>query len=200
MIYTIVGLGNPDEQYAKTRHNVGRMALESYRAARPEFSDWHIDPRRAAQISEGAMHGLSVMLVLPQTSMNLSGDAVRRIVSGDFDGRALVVCHDDIDVPFGSIKISFDRGSAGHRGVQSIIDALATNAFCRIRIGLAPTDDQGVAHKPLGKDAVEQFVLGRFSAREAAKLPVILRRTAEAIDTIIEEGLSVAMNRFNKCE
>lgn len=196
MSYLVIGLGNPGKKYERTRHNAGRMAVEEYRA-RGEFPEWRTDAKRDALVSDGAAEGRAVILALPETFMNESGKAMRVLSRAGFRNDGLVVCHDDIDLPFGTIRISFDRGSGGHKGVESVIDALGGEAFSRVRIGIAPISETGEVRKPSGEEAVEHFVLGAFNEGEREGLPAILSRAADAIGVIITAGVQAAMNRFN---
>jgi PTH1 family peptidyl-tRNA hydrolase len=144
----IVGLGNPGEKYRKTRHNIGFMVIDAL----------------ADQKSD------DFVLEKPGTFMNESGKAVKKLLANSkFSAADLVVVHDDIDLPLGEFKISFGRGSAGHKGVQSIIDALGTKDFQRIRIGICPE---------IGKpEKVEEFVLKKFTKEEE----MVLKKVIEEI-------------------
>jgi len=124
--------------------------------------------------------------------MNESGRAV-----ADVDPRKLIVVHDDLDLPFGVVRVSFGRGSGGHRGVASIIKTLKTENFVRVRIGISPTNMFGMLKKPRGRDRVEQFVLGVLTARERRALPGICAIADDVIRHIIESGYESAMNTFN---
>lgn len=137
----IVGLGNPGEKYRKTRHNVGYMVIDELAGQNPT----------------------GFILEKPGTFMNESGKAVKRLVATlKLSADELIIVHDDIDLPLGKYKISFGRGSAGHKGVQSIIDALGTKDFQRVRMGICPKNG-----KP---EKVEEFVLKNFTKEEELTL------------------------------
>lgn len=173
-MYIVVGLGNPGEQYERTRHNAGRMT---------------------ADFAASKIGGIKV--VTPDTFMNESGKAVAKAVKSKKAAEKLIVIYDDLDLPLGSMKISYNRGSGGHRGVESIIKSLKTREFIRIRIGVAPTTPGGKLKKPKGDEAVNKFILGEFKKPEMEVLKKTFKKVSEAIQTIVDEGLEVAMNRFN---
>ena len=160
-MYIIVGLGNPGEKYARTRHNIGRMA-----------TDFLID-----KVS-------GVKIFTPDTYMNRSGHAVLKAMAGKKTSN-LIVVYDDIDLPLGTLKISFNRSSGGHRGVESIIRTLKTESFIRIRIGIGKKVDE------------EKHILGEFKKSEIEILKKVFKRASEAIQMIVGEGRERAMNRFN---
>ena len=109
----------------------------------------------------------------------------------------MVVVYDDLDLPLGSIKISFDRSSGGHKGLESVIRAVKTQKFPRVRIGVSPSTASGTLRKPEGKKVVNNFILTKFRAHELEILKRVFKRTAEALETIVLEGREIAMNRFN---
>lgn len=182
----IVGLGNPGRRYRGTRHNVGWEVVA--RLARrdgirvEEEEGW-------AQIGRGAIGGQRVLLAMPQTYVNLSGVAVQdlrrrhRVRPGD-----VLVIVDDLDLPLGRIRLRARGSAGGHNGLRSVIDALGTEEFPRLRVG--------IGRPAQGVDPAE-FVLTRFAPDEAASLDAALDRAAEAIEVAITEGIEVAMNRFN---
>jgi peptidyl-tRNA hydrolase, PTH1 family len=199
MNYLIVGLGNPGDDYKDTRHNVGRMAVEKLAAKPPVgavISDWKFDLKLKSERATGKIGKHKVTLVLPETFMNNSGQAVGKLVSGVKQAETLVVVHDDIDLPIGEIKLSFNRGSGGHKGIESVIKHVKTKAFIRLRIGICPTTPSGKLKKP-DMDKQVNFVIGPFKPAEAEVMKKTLKRAVEAITTIVEEGRMIAMNRFN---
>ncbi|MBU1014916.1 aminoacyl-tRNA hydrolase, partial [Patescibacteria group bacterium] len=147
-MYLIVGLGNPGKQYEGTRHNAGFMALDAF-AAEHGFPEFKLSKKYSALVSEGSLQEIlapsKVVLAKPQTFMNNSGRAVRSLLAKLDLAEAkpslanLVVVHDDIDIPFGEIRVVQNRGSAGHKGVESIMQELGTKDFTRIRIGILPS-------------------------------------------------------------
>ncbi|MFH1036819.1 MAG: aminoacyl-tRNA hydrolase [Patescibacteria group bacterium] len=186
----IAGLGNPDKKYANTRHNVGFRAIDEFRG-KNAFPGFKLNKKFIAEISESSFSGKKVILVKPQTFMNESGKAVRKSIENwKLEIGNLVVIHDDIDLPIGKIKIVKSRGSAGHKGVESIVRYLKNNDFVRIRIGIQPKT--GKPKKP------ESFVLQKFSKDEEKILKEVFEKTSEAIGFLIKNGLNEAMNEFNK--
>ena len=196
MSYLIVGLGNPGEKYENTRHNTGRMALE-YFAKAHDFSDWKADKKNKATVSKGNVGKSLVALVSPDTFMNKSGNAVASFVKSAKAAERLIVAYDDLDLPIGVMKLSFDRGSGGHRGLESIMRAVKTKKFTRIRIGISPATASGASRKPSGEKAVNDFILTKFKPSELAELKKIFKKAAEAIEAIVTDGPMIAMNRFN---
>ncbi len=170
MVYTIIGLGNPGEEYLGTRHNVGRESVKSIK---------------------------SLELIESAFFMNESGKAVKPFIKSKKEAKGLIVVHDDLDLPLGSFKISFGRGAGGHKGVESIIKMLKTQDFIRVRIGICPTTPSGKLKKPKGEEAVVKFILGKFKPAELVILKKVSKRVLEAIEIILSHGLPKAMNSFN---
>ncbi|MFA7309480.1 MAG: aminoacyl-tRNA hydrolase [Candidatus Paceibacterota bacterium] len=196
MAWVVVGLGNPGEDYENTRHNTGRMALEFY-AKKAGASAWKED-KKSQSLTTGVNAGKALLaLVLPNTFMNKSGAAVARFVRSQRAAESLIVLYDDLDLPLGKIKLSFDRGSGGHKGIESITRAVKTKRFTRIRIGVSPETPGGKLKKPRGEDDVVKFILARFKAGEMDELKKIFKKVSEAIEAIVAEGPMIAMNQFN---
>ncbi|MDK2917733.1 MAG: peptidyl-tRNA hydrolase, family [Candidatus Petromonas sp.] len=185
-MYIIVGLGNPGKKYEGTRHNVGFEVVE-YIGHRNNIDIKKI--KHKALIGEGIIEGKKVMLVKPQTFMNLSGESVLEIYeyyNADLD--KLVVIYDDIDIDLGRIRIR-KKGSAGtHNGMKNIIYHLQNDNFPRIRIGIG---------SPKGKGLIPH-VLGRFEEEEREDIIFSIRSAAEAVECMIREGIDKAMNEYNK--
>jgi PTH1 family peptidyl-tRNA hydrolase len=196
MTWVIVGLGNPGAEYADTRHNVGRKVLEKF-AEKHAFGVWKSDMRSRSLMTRGVVAHKASVLVMPETFMNESGRAVSAFTKGVKAAETLVVVYDELDMPLGTMKISFDRGSAGHRGIESIVKAVGTTKFWRIRVGVSPTTPSGKIKKPKGEDAVHKFILGKFKASELPTLKKTLGRASEAIECMLAEGPVKAMNKFN---
>lgn len=129
--------------------------------------------------------------------MNNSGKAVGQIIKSKKAAQNLIVIYDDIDLPLGTLKISYNKSSGGHRGLESVIKAVKTIEFTRIRIGIAPTTPSGKIRKPEGDKKVLDFILGKFTPKESEILKKIFKKSSDAIQTIIEEGREKAMNMFN---
>ncbi|MEW5725465.1 MAG: aminoacyl-tRNA hydrolase [Thermodesulfobacteriota bacterium] len=183
----IVGLGNPGRQYLATRHNVGFAALEVL--ARLHGVSLGL-MRFDSLIGRGRLHGTDVLLALPQTYMNLSGGAVKKIVAYFRVGLAdLLVLHDDLDIESGRIKVAAGGGAGGHKGVASIIAALGSEEFARIRIG--------IGRPPAGWET-ESYVLGRFSPEEAELMDKVLASAARAAEVFVTEGVAAAQAQYNR--
>jgi PTH1 family peptidyl-tRNA hydrolase len=196
MTWIIVGLGNPGEEYIDTRHNTGRMALEFF-ARQKKFDEWKEDTKAQAHISRGLIGKTLVALVNPDTFMNKSGSAVAKFVKSAKAAERMIVVYDDLDLPLGKIKLSFDRGSGGHKGIESIVRAVKTKKFVRVRVGVSTETAGGKTKKPDGEKAVISFILARFKPQEQEELKKIFKKVAEAIETTILEGREIAMNRVN---
>ena len=196
MPYIVVGLGNPGEEYEHTRHNVGRMVLETIRKRR-KFESFEESSKLKALVSEGKIGREKVMLLMPETMMNKSGLSVKSLITSFKKAERLVVVHDDLDLPLGRFKISFDRGTGGHRGLESIRKTIKTNAYIRIRVGVSPARRGGGVKKPTTENQVIDFILGDFRKKEREIIDHIARTINEALETIIIEGRERAMNEFN---
>jgi len=186
-MYIVVGLGNPGEEYAGTRHNTGRITQA--------YMSEHVSSPVLKKIK----------FFVPDTFMNLSGKSVAKIIKNKKSAEKLIVIYDDLDLPLGSMKVSYNRGSGGHRGLESIIKALKTREFIRIRIGITPTTPSGKLKKPKtsrqssrqAEKDVEKFILGEFKPAEMQILKKVLKRANESLETIVTEGRERAMNLFN---
>lgn len=183
----IVGLGNPGKKYQGTRHNLGflvidRLAQQNHIALSQRLCD--------AMIGEWLSRGETIVFAKPQTFVNRSGVAVREILA-DYRGTAddLVVVYDDLDLPFGRIRIRPQGSAGGHRGILSIREHLGSAPFCRVRIG--------IGRPPEGMDAVD-YVLDPFSATEQETLAETIDRAAASVEFILTDGVERAMGRFNR--
>lgn len=139
----------------------------------------------------------TIALVLPDTFMNKSGSAVGKFVKSAKAAEKLVVVYDDLDLPLGKFKLSFDRGSGGHKGVESIMRAVKTKKFTRVRVGVSPSTAGGKLRKPEGEKVVNNFILTKFRAHEIAALKPVFKRVALALQAIVSNGRERAMNEFN---
>jgi len=197
--YLFVGLGNPGAEYEKSRHSVGRMVLQAWvktPGKEADFSPWILDKKINALSSKGDVLGTEVRLILPETFMNNSGKSVKPLITSIKKAHNLVVIHDDVDLPIGKMKICFDRGSGGHRGLESIIKAIKTREFIRIRIGVSPKTPSGKIKKPDSEKIVD-FIIGNFKPTELEELKKISKKAREALAVIASEGRERAMNEFN---
>jgi len=189
----IVGLGNPGKEFSRTRHNVGFIILDEFQT-KFEFSDWKTKKKLKAEISKGRIGKEEIVLAKPKTYMNASGKSVKAIISHyKLSLCNLFIVHDDLDLPFGKMKISEGKNSAGHKGVQSIIDELKTKGFVRFRIGIG-TEKSNLKSSSIN----EMFVLKKFNKKEQDSLKKISQNVCEAIETTIKESLERAMAEFNK--
>ena len=197
MKYLIVGLGNPGTAYEHTRHNVGRMVVEEvYR--RIEASDWRDDKTLRARVCQGVtLGGAQVELILPDNYMNRSGGSVSPRIKTPAQLERLIVVHDDIDLPQGTIKIVHDRGAGGHNGVRSIERALKSRAFTRVRVGVLPLTPEGKPRKPKGAEAVNDFILKGMTKRELEAMHEEVVRSADAVLAIVHTGRDAAMRAYN---
>jgi peptidyl-tRNA hydrolase, PTH1 family len=188
----IVGLGNPGRAYAHNRHNVGFRCLDYF----ARLNSIRLDHRQCrARTGIGEVKGERLLLARPQTFMNLSGNSICCLV-GKHQIRLsdLLVVHDDLDLPLGKVRLRQSGSSGGHKGMNSIIAALGSEVFPRIRVGIGrPGGDQ----QPLSEDAIVSYVLADFSRQEDDMIRPAIARVAEAIDCFLTRGIDAAMNEFN---
>ncbi len=187
-MYIIVGLGNPTREYAGTRHNVGYEVV-SILADRFDIATDFI--KHKAVCGKGVIEGNKVMLAMPQTYMNLSGESVRELVDYykiDVSSE-LIIVYDDVDLDPGRIRVRKSGSAGGHNGMKNIISCLGTDEFERVRVG--------IGEKPKGYDLAD-YVLGHFSKDEQDKMDMAYIEASNAIITIMNDGIDEAMNRFNR--
>jgi len=192
----IVGLGNPGERYAHTRHNIGRDVVELLHK-KHTFSEWTFDKKSNAQQADGVINGVSVRLVLPETFMNDSGISVAALVKTKKQLVDTCAVYDDLDLGLGSMKFAFDRGAGGHKGITSIIAKTASRAFVRLRIGIAPVTPTGKIKKVQGDDAVKTHVLTPFKKKEQGKADIVCEHAVRALELYVTEGHVLASNEVN---
>jgi len=190
----LVALGNPGDEYKNTRHNIGWIVVRNF-MRKAQFPDPHASGVFSGDVSVGSMHGREVRVLFPTTFMNNSGVAVKKALDCD-TSKHLIVVHDEIDIPFGSIRIVESRGAGGHNGVKSIIESINSPDFIRIRIGVGKKNIFGMMRRPVG-DALSNFVLGELSAKEQEQLPEIQKKVAHALELIYTKGVQAAMNEIN---
>jgi PTH1 family peptidyl-tRNA hydrolase len=185
-LHLIVGLGNPGNRYKLTRHNIGFMVLEKL------ATRWEVDLKHKsfdALWNRGKIAGKNVILAMPQTYMNLSGNAVRRLLAyfkGDVN--ELIVIHDDLDLPFGTVRLKTGGGNAGHKGLISIATCLGSVDFMRVRLGIG---------KPADKSRIESYVLEKFETEDSELLESIIQLAAEAAADIVTSGMQQAMAKYH---
>ncbi len=199
--YIVVGLGNPGEEYVETRHNMGRMVLDVF-VKKNNWAGWTEDKKLKSLVSEGKIGKGKALLLKPETFMNKSGESLTGLVKGgklkivpvkinEIKVKALenlVVIHDDLDLPLGKIKISFNKSSGGHRGVESVIKAVKTEGFVRLRLGISGETASGKIKKPQGEEKVIDTILGEFKKSEVDELKKTVKKAAQALELIITEG------------
>lgn len=197
----IAGLGNPDEKHEKTRHNLGFIIVDAlFKDYSPSKDSFRLEKKFQSEIAEIVWQpkkGTSekVILVKPLTYMNNSGVAVSLVAKFyKIDSSDIWVVHDEVDLPLGGMKIRLGGSSAGHKGVESIIEHLGTEKFWRFRVGIGEQHQKipGKRLKP-----IDDFVLGEFTDAEKGKSREIIKKTKKALEDGLEEGLEKAMNRFN---
>ena len=176
--YLLIGLGNPDQAYVETRHNSGFLFLD-YLAKETKTDDFKADKKMLAEVTHGKLDGQKVILAKPQTFVNKSGEAVKKLKSYyKISMENILVIHDDLDVPFGSTKLSPGSGPGGHKGVKSIIDHLKTENIHRLKIGLANSKlklARGQKSDEKRKAMIADFVLSKFTPSEKTKLKEIFK-------------------------
>lgn len=194
-MFLIIGLGNPGQEYQDARHNLGFMALDYFRKEK-EFSNFVFIEKFNSLISEGKIEKKKIILVKPQTFMNNSGKAVKKVIKNlKLKTENLFVIHDDIDIKLGEIKIVKNRGPAGHKGVESIIKEIGTKDFLRIRMGISPQKEEEWRNK---RKKIKDFVLEDFNKDEKGVLKETLKKTSNGLNIILKEGLIKAINKLNK--
>lgn len=196
MALVIVGLGNPGREYEKTRHNAGRSAVAL--VAKQEGLDEFVFNKTAnALVSKGAIAGENAMLILPETMMNASGKAVGVFIKTPRAAKNLLVVHDDLDLPLGTIKMVFGRGSGGHKGVESVMRAVRTQDFARLRIGISGEGKRNQAKKVSGDKKVVKHVIGKWKPGEEAAAKKVFKKAAEALRLFAAEGIESATQFAN---
>jgi PTH1 family peptidyl-tRNA hydrolase len=195
-MFYIVGLGNHGTKYQNTRHNVGWLVCD-YVREKANFSSLASDNAMSGRVAEGNIVGQPVRMLYPDTYMNNSGSAVAKFAPCTEIGN-LIVIHDDIDLPFGEIKLGKGRGDGGNNGIKSVIEKLGTKEFIRIRVGIAPRSFwTGEVKRPKGGGPLERFVLKPFNRSEAAKIEEVKERAYGALQEILANDLTSAMNKYN---
>lgn len=178
----IAGLGNPDTKYQNTRHNLGFLVVDYF--AYDEGLSWQKSLDWICHFAKSK----EFVVIKPTTFMNKSGEAVREVASFfKIEPEAILIVHDDLDLPFGKLRLSFDGMSAGHKGVESTVESLGSDDFARLRVGI----DHPEVIDP------EKYVLEEFNDEEKKRLPKVLSNSCEAIRSFIKDGIQATMNRFN---
>jgi PTH1 family peptidyl-tRNA hydrolase len=184
--WLVLGLGNPGREYAANRHNAGAMVVDLL----AERAGVKLKSHRArAEIAETRIEGVRAIVGRPRTYMNESGGPAAGLLSFfRIEPDHLVVLHDEIDLPFGRIQVRFDGGDAGHNGLRSLRRSLGTGDFYRVRLGVG---------RPPGRQEAAGHVLRDFSSRERDELSLLLERGADAVGTLLRDGLAAAQNAYH---
>lgn len=200
----IVGLGNPGEKYGGTRHNLGFMVLDHFLKDFQSINNkqWSEDKKikgLTSILEWQPKHGRleKILLLKPLTYMNNSGMAVR--LAADYfkiDPSDIWILNDELDLPLGSMKIRLGGAAAGHKGVESILQALGTDKFWRFRLGVGGSRNHSEIAKHIVTN-VDEFVLGNFSGKERTEMKKLIKHGSKALQTALEKGIEVAQNRFN---
>jgi PTH1 family peptidyl-tRNA hydrolase len=184
----VVGLGNPGSSYAVTRHNVGYLVADVL-ASRMNGS-FKSHPSKRADVVEGRLAGERAVLGRSRSYMNDSGGAVSTLASYyDIEPEHLVVIHDEVDLPFGGLRVKLGGGDNGHNGLRSVRQSLGTGDFHRVRVGVG---------RPTGRQGVHDFVLGAYSEAERQELPVYVEEAADAVESLLTRGLEATQSAFNR--
>lgn len=185
-MYLIAGLGNPGREYRQTRHNIGFMLLDGL-AGNLKLTFSRVESK--SLVTRGDYSGRRLLLAKPQTYMNLSGQAVGTLAHYyKIPQENILIVYDDVDLPFGLMRLRAAGGSGGHKGMISIIERLGTQEISRLRMGIG---------RPPGRMDAADYVLQVFSPAETSELPAILERGVEAVFTFLTQGIEAAMNRYN---
>jgi PTH1 family peptidyl-tRNA hydrolase len=185
-VFLVIGLGNPGRQYLKHRHNVGFMLLDRFADV---LSTRFSRLQASALIAQGNFEDSKVILAKPQTYMNLSGRAVRGLVRyHKVPLEKIIIAHDDLDLPLGTIRIRPDGGSGGQKGLVSVLEYLGTDQFPRMRMGIG---------RPPGQMQAPDYVLQNFNSGEMTHIDVMLSKAVEALEEWIMHGLEACMNKYN---
>jgi PTH1 family peptidyl-tRNA hydrolase len=188
----IVGLGNPGKSYAHNRHNAGFRCL-NYFARLHSIRFGHRQCR--ARVGIGKVRGKTLLLAKPGTFMNLSGNSAAGLVrKHKVPLSDLLIIYDDLDLPLGKIRLRQSGGSGGHKGMNSIISALGSEDFPRIRVGIGRPQSE---EQSISEDAIVNYVLSDFSSQEEATIKTVIATVSEAIDCFLTEGIEAAMSKFN---
>lgn len=194
MLY-VLGLGNPGKEYDDTPHNIGKSLVAEFLKQNLAFDTPREDKKHQRAITKTMLNGVPVSVIIPHSFMNLSGATVADCKG---DAENVVVIYDDIDIPFGDVRIAFNRGSAGHNGIKDIEKVLGTQEFIRIRVGVMPKDLFGRPRKPKGRNVVNTYLTKKkLSKRHTETYPALAKKIEEIVIEIGKNGRQSAMNKFN---
>jgi peptidyl-tRNA hydrolase, PTH1 family len=188
----IIGLGNPEEQYANTRHNLGFELLDQFRRKK-DLGEWSMEEKLRSEIIKTP----DLVLARPQTYMNNSGQGVAAVANFyKISPEDIIVCYDELDLPLGQIKVRLGGAAAGHHGVESVISSLGTDRFVRLRLGIG-NNLAFLAERKKASLNVEHFVLEPFPQQDRPKVKAMLKSALKALDLYLEQGLEKAQTQFN---
>ncbi len=184
-MWVIAGLGNPGRRYSRTRHNIGFIVIEEV-ASRSKID--FKDKKEGYRIGKGFIVGHDILLIEPLLYMNISGPVIKNILRRfNIQPENLIVIHDDLDMEVGKLKIKKKGSSGGHKGIESIIQSIGSKDFIRLKVGIGR--EEGIA--------TEDYVLSKFRRYEITLIRDVIQKAADAIYSIVSEGVDKAMNRFN---
>ena len=200
----IIGLGNPGEKYKNTRHNIGFRIIDKF-SKRNNFPEFEMSQKFKSLITEKTLLHKKIIIAKPQMFMNESGKAVRKIINyrlpivnktsiNKFSNENLIIIHDDIDIALGKIRISQEKNSAGHKGIESIIKEIGTKNFTRFRVGIKTASSE---QRTANNIDVEKFVIQKFRKDEEEIIGGVIEKTIDAIAMYLEQGIDKTMNQYN---
>ncbi|WP_062136110.1 aminoacyl-tRNA hydrolase [Demequina aestuarii] len=183
----VIGLGNPGEEYAATRHNVGQMVVDEL--ARRGSASLSVHKKTRTRTATVRLAGMPVVLGVPMSYMNISGGPVSSLAKyHSVEPDAVIVVHDELDIPFGSLRLKRGGGAGGHNGLKDVTKALGTPDYVRVRVGIG---------RPPGRMDPAAYVLKPFASTERKELPVLIDEAADAVEAILTDGLESAQQRFH---
>ena len=189
-LYLVAGLGNPDSEYEGTRHNIGFPCVDEL-ADRLDAGKFKRSRKHSALVAEGRDGDERLVLAKPQTYMNLSGRSVASLMRFyKVPLERVIVVHDELDLPFGVVRVKLGGGTAGHNGLGSVAEAIGVG-FARVRVGIG---------RPPGRKDPVDFVLEPFAKREQLEVPAIVDRAADAVLAVVRDGVGAAQTEFNRRE
>lgn len=199
-MYLIVGLGNPGEKFVRTRHNLGFQVVDELARTLKVHGSWSMDKKfksEVIKVGEPITDGDQLILIKPQTFMNLSGMAVEPIASYfKIPVEKIIVIHDELDLPLGHIKIRTGGSGAGHHGVESVMEMLGSEKFIRVRLGISTWQAISGEHKHAAFQA-EKFVVDNFVDNEKSKVKAMVKRAVKAVEAIVDLGVEKAQSQYN---
>ena len=190
MVWLVVGLGNPGDEYSSTRHNIGQMVVEVLADRNKARWTTHKSRTDVAAFKIGVrVDAASVIIAKSRSYMNESGGPIKALAAFyKIEPSKIIVIHDELDIPFSAIRVKLAGGDNGHNGLKSLTSSFATSNFYRIRMGIG---------RPIGQQDPADFVLKPFSSAEKKVLPEFLLRGAEAVESLITQGLEITQQNFN---